>query len=348
MKKRNLYIGLCLGLTVTLGSAIALSGCGSKAKESSNKTTEVAIGVETTKPVETVKPTETPTEKPVEQVTQKPTEKPTEAPTQKPTEAPTEKPTEKPVEKVTQKPVAQQTEKPTQAPTQAPTPKPTEKPTQAPTPKPADPSDEFLVDDLEPELSEELRKKEKKRQEEQEKADKWIANKHKEYMSALRKFLGREPKDIEYFVYMQSRLQEDIGFIYDSDRASIAVQGGSFTFSDYNLIYGNHKGICQDFGMLRDKFFELKGIKEINSGSENDFASRLCTDENHYWRAYKLDGKIYVIDSWGAVYAPANSKLHRLFSESENPYSDYNGDVEELYWFLVGDTGHVYISGNLK
>ena len=39
MKKRNLYIGLCLGVTLTLGSAIALSGCGSKAKESSSKTT---------------------------------------------------------------------------------------------------------------------------------------------------------------------------------------------------------------------------------------------------------------------------------------------------------------------
>lgn len=150
MKKRNLYIGLCLGLTVTLGSAIALSGCGSKAKESSSKTTEIVAEVETTKPVETVKPTEAPTEKPVEQVTQKPTEKPTEAPTEKPTEKPTQKPTEKPVEKVTQKPVVQQTEKPTQKPTQAPTQKPvekvTEKPTQAPQ-KEWTPAPEFQEED---------------------------------------------------------------------------------------------------------------------------------------------------------------------------------------------------------
>ena len=92
---------------------------------------------ETTKPIQTVAPTEKPVEPTV-----KPTEKPAEtpAPTAKPTEAPkptaTPKPTEEPkptaTPKPTEKPVA--TPKPTEKPAE--TPKPTEKP--APTAKPCD------------------------------------------------------------------------------------------------------------------------------------------------------------------------------------------------------------------
>ena len=99
-----------------------------------------AGGTESTAPVVTVTPTQSPRPtakvEPTTRPTQKPTAAPTATPTARPTQKPTAAPTATPTARPTQEPTATPTAGPTQEPTAAPTARPTQEPAAAPTEKP--------------------------------------------------------------------------------------------------------------------------------------------------------------------------------------------------------------------
>ena len=99
-----------------------------------------AGGTESTAPVVTVTPTQSPRPtakvEPTTRPTQKPTAAPTATPTARPTQKPTAAPTATPTARPTQEPTATPTARPTQEPTATPTAGPTQEPTAAPTEKP--------------------------------------------------------------------------------------------------------------------------------------------------------------------------------------------------------------------
>ena len=110
-----------------------------------------AGGTESTAPVVTVTPTQSPrptakvepTTRPTQKPTAAPTATPTARPTQKPTAAPTATPTARPTQEPTATPTAGPTQEPTAAPTEKPKEEPTQKPTAVPTEEPAKtPADE--------------------------------------------------------------------------------------------------------------------------------------------------------------------------------------------------------------
>ena len=104
-----------------------------------------AGGTESTAPVVTVTPTQSPrptakvepTTRPTQKPTAAPTATPTARPTQKPTAAPTATPTARPTQEPTATPTAGPTQEPAAAPTEKPKEEPTQKPTAVPTEEPA-------------------------------------------------------------------------------------------------------------------------------------------------------------------------------------------------------------------
>ena len=121
----------------------------------------------------------------------------------------------------------------------------------------------------------------------QAKGDAWARSAAQDYRCRAKAHFGHEPSQTELFVFINKNWRADTGFIYGQS-------SGGGNGSIYNIVYGDHKGVCSDAEVLLYYVCKYAGIT-MGSNSTTDSVSNR---ENHAWFTVTLDGQTYMVESW--------------------------------------------------
>ena len=121
----------------------------------------------------------------------------------------------------------------------------------------------------------------------QAKGDAWARSAAQDYRRRAKAHFGHEPSQTELFVFINKNWRADTGFIYGQS-------SGQGNGSIYDIVYGDHKGVCEDAEVLLYYVCKYAGITMGSNSTTESVRNR----ENHAWYTVTLDGQTYMVESW--------------------------------------------------